>query len=64
MFEAPLLTAMALKEQLALVPEQARGADVLSRLEEARFELTMDTVSPLKSFVEDDTATFAPRGEA
>ena len=63
-FEAPLLTAMALKEQLALVPEQARGADVLSRLEEARFELTMDTVSPLKSFVEDDTATFAPRGEA
>ena len=61
-FEAPLLTAMALKEQLALVPPQARSADVLSRLEEARFELTMETASPLKSFIEDDTSTFAPRG--
>ena len=61
-FEAPLLVAMALKEQLALMPEQARSADVASRLEEARFELTMDTSSPLKSFIEDDDATFAPRG--
>jgi len=60
-FEAPLLTAMALKEQLALVPPQARSADVQSRLEGARFELTMETASPLKSFIEDDAATFAPR---
>ena len=59
-FEAPLLAAMALKEQLALVPQQARSADVASRLEEARFELTMNEASPLKSFIEDDDATFAP----
>ena len=62
-FEAPLLTALALKEQLALVPERARSEDVASRLEEARFELTMDDASPLKSFVQSDTTTFAPRGE-
>jgi len=61
-FELPLLAALALKEQLALVPEQARSANVASWLEEARFELTMDQPSPLKTFIEDDNATFAPRG--
>ena len=61
-FEAPMLAAMALKEQLALVPQRTRSADVESRLEEARFELTTETVTPLRSFIEDDAATFAPRG--
>jgi len=58
---SPLIAALALQEIVALCPKQAAATDIASQLEEERFELTMDTASPMRTHIESGE-TFAPGG--
>ena len=51
-FGAPLLLALVLQDMLALCPAAAGTGNVASRYEEACFELTMDTDTPLRRHLE------------
>jgi len=52
--EAPLFTALALHDMLALCRAESARGDVLSCYEEACFDLTMDEPSPMRAHLESD----------
>jgi len=51
-WEAPLMVALALQDMVALCPEASAKTNAGSRYEEACFELTMESDSPMKQHLE------------
>jgi len=62
-WESPTMVALALQDYLALVPAAKVNGDIKSRWEEAVFDVTMETDTPMRRHIESGDA-FPPKSGA